>query len=435
MTNKNIFYHLVWNTWLTTLWNNFLWFCLVFWAYLETRSVMVTSLIWWIYLVAIMFSWIFFWALVDHNKKKIAMIWSTFLSLIFYLVTAFVFFSNDVNIFKIASNIELWILVIVIMLWVVIWNIRMIALSTTVTMLFEEEERAKANWLVGIVNAIWFWIVSVFSWFTVWLLGMWWAIVISIILMVLSLVHLFFIKLEEKLPEYHEENKKEIDLKWTIKIVASISGLFALIFFTLFNNFLWWVFMSLMDPYGLSLVSVEVRWIIWWFLSTWFIVWWALITKFWLWKNPLKTLMIVNIIMWIQCIFFTSYSSIVLTAAWLFMFMVLHPFVEAAEQTILQKVVPFERQWRVFWFAQSVEQTASPLTAFFIWPIAELFVIPFMTTWAWVAIFGSWFGSGDDRALALIFSVTWIIWLIVTLLAFASKSYRNLSKKYLESSN
>lgn len=58
--------------------------------------------------------------------------------------------------------------------------------------------------------------------------------------------------------------------------------------------------------------------------------------------------------------------------------MFFHPIAEACEQTILQKVVPFERQGRVFGFAQSVEQTASPLTAFFIGPIAELFVIPFM---------------------------------------------------------
>ena len=38
----------------------------------------------------------------------------------------------------------------------------------------------------------------------------------------------------------------------------------------------------------------------------------------------------------------------------------------AAEQTVLQRVVPFERQGRVFGFAQSVEQAASPLTAFLV---------------------------------------------------------------------
>jgi hypothetical protein len=35
--------------------------------------------------------------------------------------------------------------------------------------------------------------------------------------------------------------------------------------------------------------------------------------------------------------------------------------------------------------------------------------------------------------MALVFSITWLIGLIVTLFAFTSKSYKNLSQKYLES--
>jgi MFS transporter, DHA3 family, multidrug efflux protein len=37
-----------------------------------------------------------------------------------------------------------------------------------------------------------------------------------------------------------------------------VEGLFGLIFFSTFNTFLGGVFMSLMDAYGLSLVSVQV---------------------------------------------------------------------------------------------------------------------------------------------------------------------------------
>ena len=60
-------------------------------------------------------------------------------------------------------------------------------------------------------------------------------------------------------------------------------------------------------------------------------------------------------------------------------YMLLVPYAEAAEQTILQRVVPYERQGRVFGFAQSVELAASPLTAFLIGPITQLVFIPFMT--------------------------------------------------------
>ena len=163
-------------------------------------------------------------------------------------------------------------------------------------------------------------------------------------------------------------------------------------------------------------------------LSFGFIIGGLLITRWGLGTNPVKTLLMTNAVMWFVCIFFTAYPSIVLTAIGLLIFMSLHPYVEASEQTILQKVVPLERQGRGFGFAQSVEQSASPLTAFLVGPLAEFLVIPFMTTGAGVALFGGWFGSGSDRALALIFSIAGIIGLCATMLAFVSRSYRSLSR-------
>ena len=114
----------------------------------------------------------------------------------------------------------------------------------------------------------------------------------------------------------------------------------------------------------------------------------------------------------------------------MFIYLCLIPVVEAAEQTILQKLIPPERQGRVFGFAQSIEQAASPLTAFMIGPIAQYIFIPFMTTGAGVALIGDWFGTGKDRGLALLFTVTGLIGLIVTLIAMKSKAYRTLSENY-----
>jgi MFS-type transporter involved in bile tolerance (Atg22 family) len=83
-------------------------------------------------------------------------------------------------------------------------------------------------------------------------------------------------------------------------------------------------------------------------------------------------LFLANIVMWTICIFFTIQASIVLLTIGLFIYLCLIPIVEASEQTILQKVIAPERQGRVFGFAQSVEQAASPITAFIIGPIAQL---------------------------------------------------------------
>ena len=113
--------------------------------------------------------------------------------------------------------------------------------------------------------------------------------------------------------------------------------------------------------------------------------------------------------------------------------MLLGPYAEAAEHTTLQKVVPFERQGRIFGFAQSVEQAASPLTAFLIGPLAQFFFIPFMTTGAGAAAIGSWFGTGPDRGIALVFTVAGALGLLMTIVAFNSKYYRQLSARYLAS--
>jgi MFS transporter, DHA3 family, multidrug efflux protein len=114
----------------------------------------------------------------------------------------------------------------------------------------------------------------------------------------------------------------------------------------------------------------------------------------------------------------------------LFIYLCLIPVVEASEQTILQTVIPLERQGRVFGFAQSIEQAASPLTAFMIGPIAQFIFIPFMTTGAGVNLIGPWFGTGTDRGIALVFIMTGLIGLIVTIMAMRSRSYRKLSANY-----
>jgi len=55
-----------------------------------------------------------------------------------------------------------------------------------------------------------------------------------------------------------------------------------------------------------------------------------------------------------------------------------------------------------------------------IGPIAQFIFIPFMTTGAGVDLIGTWFGIGTDRGIALLFIVTGLIGLIVTLMAIRS---------------
>jgi MFS transporter, DHA3 family, multidrug efflux protein len=190
--------------------------------------------------------------------------------------------------------------------------------------------------------------------------------------------------------------------------------------------------MALLDAYGLSLVSVEVWGLLFGVLSTAFIASGIIISRTGLGKNPIRTLLLVNIITWSVCCVFTIQPSIWLLAGGCFVWMLLGPYAEAAEHTTLQKVVPLERQGRVFGFAQSVEQSASPLTAFLIGPLTQFVFIPFMTDGAGADAIGGWFGTGPARGIALVFTIAGVVGVVVTLLAFASPYYRQLSKAYAD---
>lgn len=427
-----IFYQLLANALIAGVTNYFLWFAVTFWAYLETRSVIATSIIGGAFMVISAFGGLFFGTFVDHHKKKDAMIVSSVGSAISFALAAVVYSLVPAATLLDLSGIWFWVFTLLVLAGAVVGNMRTIALATTVTMLVPEDKHDKANGWIGTASGISFAIVSVFSGLTIGFLGMRWALLIAVILSSLVTLHLWTIKFTEKHPK-HIDNGGEprtLDLAGTIAAIKSVDGLMALLFFATFNNFLGGVYMSLMDAYGLSLVSVESWGILWGIISFGFIIGGITVARKGLGKSPLRTLFVCNITMWTISIFFTARPWIALLTVGMLVYMCLIPAVEAAEQTIIQKVVPLQRQGRVFGFAQSIESAASPLTTFFIGPIAQLFFIPFMTTGDGASTIGSWYGTGTDRGISLIFIMAGIIGLVVTVVAMQSRSYRVLSKAY-----
>ncbi len=433
--NMRTFLQLLLNTLFVAVIDFTVWFAITFYTYIQTRSVFATGIIAGIFLVLTAGSGIWFGSLVDHNKKKTMMQVSTAVSLVMYVIALAIYLTTDKAVFTDPTSATLWVFISILMIGVIVGNIRTIAMPTLVTILIPEDRRDKANGLVGTASGVSFLVTSVLSGLLVAWNGMLSVLILAIIIQIAAIVHLLFVNVPEK-GIVHIEGQappdKSVDLKGTIKLVRGVPGLPALILFSTFNNFLGGVFMALMDAYGLELMSVQAWGLLWGVLSTGFIFGGLVIAKTGLGKNPLKTLLLVNVIMWTITILFPLQASIWMMAIGMFIYMIIIPFAEAAEQTILQRVVPFERQGRVFGFAQSVEQSASPLTAFTISPIAQFIFIPFMTTGAGVQLIGGWFGTGVNRGIAIIFILAAIVGLAVTLLALSSKYYRELSAKYLE---
>src|SRR5688572_18718207 len=436
--NDRAFVHLLVNTLLVSVINFTVWFAITFWVFLETKSVLATGMVAGIFLVATALSGIWFGSLVDHYRKKTTMQISALVSLAFYAVAFTLYQLTSEQTFANPASVMLWVFVVLSMFGVIAGNIRSIALMTLVTLLIPEDRRDRANGLVGSTLGVSFLVTSVISGLLVAAGGMFYVLLLGMVVLGLSVVHLALVRVEERpedaaTPEAESTDlrpKNKVDLRGTLRVVRGVPGLLALIGFACFNNFLGGAFMALMDAYGLYLVSVQTWGLLWGALSAFFILGGLAVAKTGLSKNPVRLLLLVNVAFWSVTGLFPLRSSVILLAVGMAIYMLLVPYAEASEQTVLQKVVPYERQGRVFGFAQSVELAASPLTAFLIGPITQLIFIPFMTTGAGADTIGGWFGTGPDRGIALVFVLLGLLGLGVTILALFSRPYRQLSTRY-----
>lgn len=407
-------------------------FAITFFVYLETQSVFATAIIAGLYLVLTSGTGIWFGSLVDHHRKKTVMMWSTAASAVLYLAAFVIERTAADGAFRDTASVQLWVFVVLLMLGIIAGNIRGIAMPTLVTILIPEDRRDRANGLVGSVQGLSFLVTSVISGVLVAAGGMFYVLVLALGINVLAMLHLARVRIPEPEIVRAEGAAGKTDLRGTYRMVRRTPGLLALILFSTFNNFLGGAFMALMDAYGLSMMSVRAWGFLWGVLSTGLIIGGLLISRIGLGSNPVRTMLAANLALWVVTILFPLQPSVVMLSIGMYAYMLLMPFVEASEQTVLQRVVPLERQGRVFGFAQSVEQSASPLTAFLIGPIAQFVFIPFMTTGAGVGWIGGWFGTGPARGIALVFILVAIIGLVVTAWALRSSFYRLLSRQYRE---
>ncbi|MCK6065695.1 MULTISPECIES: MFS transporter [Microbacterium] len=425
------FGHVLANTAVANVTSSYLWWALTFWAYLETRSVLATAIIGGSYMLLVAALGVVFGVIVDRLKKKAVMVLSSLVTLTTYLLAGALYLSFPESVLVNWGGPWFWVFAGVILVGGVVENMRNIALSTTVTLLVPADRRDRANGLVGAVQGIAFMVTSVFSGLSIGLLGMGWTVVIAIVATGAALIHLLFVPIPERGVAHVEgEAAKSIGFRGVIPAVVAVPGLLALILFSTFNNLVGGVFMALMDPYGLTLFSVEMWGIVLGVTSIGFILGGGLVAKFGLGKNPVRTLLLVNVGIALLGMTFAIREWWWLYALGVLVFMCLMPIAEAAEQTIVQRVVPFEKQGRVFGFAASMESAAAPVSSFLVGPLAQFWLIPFMNSQPGRDSFGWLLGPGEARGIALAFVGASLVLLVVVLLAFVSPPYRRLSAAY-----
>jgi DHA3 family multidrug efflux protein-like MFS transporter len=418
------------NTLIANVTTSFLWFALTFWVYLETRSVLATGIIGGAYMLLIAVFAMVFGTIVDRHRKLQVMLFSSGVTLVSFVIAGVLYLVQPEAALLDLGGPWFWVFSGIILFGAVIEHMRNIALSTTVTLLVPVDRHANANGLVGTVQGVAFMVTSVFSGLAIGLLGMGWTLAIAIVFTLIALVHLLFLRVPEAQPVAEDGRAPAIDVRGSIAAIRSAPGLFALIIFSTFNNLIGGVYMALMDPYGLTLFPVEIWGVVLGVTSTGFIIGGLAIAKFGLGKNPIRTMLYAVIGMGLLGALFTIREWWLLYGLGIWAYMAIVPIVEAAEQTVIQKVVTFKRQGRVFGFAAAFESAAAPITAFLIAPIAQFWIIPYMESdggrqaWGWLL------GEGDARGIALVFLFSGLAMVVLALLAFGTRSYRLLSAEY-----
>jgi MFS transporter, DHA3 family, multidrug efflux protein len=424
------FYTLLANHLFASVSTGFVWFAVTFWIYLQTRSVMMTAYIAGIFTVCNLLSAFAFGKYVDNNKKKTSFIVGSFLSLLFFIAATVLFYTYDLGAVTQYTSVPLWIFIILCVAGSVCGNLRQVALSVAVNLFFEESKRDRGNGLVATVSAISFGLTSVLSGFAISYIGMGYSMLAAIFVTALVILHATTLRIEEPDIQVKEVDKSDSDtFKKTFAYIQSTPILLPLILFTVFNNFLGGVFMALMDAYGLSLVSVQVWGVLWGVLSLTFIISGLFISRYGIGKNPAQTIMVCNFVSWFVCIFFSLYGSIILFLIGVITWMLLGPYIESAEQTILQKIVEYQNQGKVIGFSQTLESAVTPATAFLIGPLAEFFFIPFMNEGLGKIYLGSFYGEGNMAGIGLIFSITGLLGTIFAVWAMRTKTYKELYEK------
>jgi MFS transporter, DHA3 family, multidrug efflux protein len=422
------FRQLLVNTLLTGVTSSFLWFALTFWVYLETRSVVATGVIGGSFSISAAVLGPVFGTYVDRHRKHRALVATTVVATVCFLAATVVFLTVDARELLRLSSPWFWVLVATTLFGSVAGQMRGIVLSTCVTLLVPADARDRANGMVGTVTGVSFAITSVFSGLVIGTLGMGWAYLMSLAVTVAALVHITRVRFDEPEPAGADPGSRSpaVDVRGAIDAIRAVPGLGLLIGLAAFNNLLAGVFLALMDAYGLELVSVQAWGVLWGFISLTFIAGGLVVARRGLGRSPLRVLLAGNLVNWTVCSVFALRSSIVLLVIGMCVWLALIPAIEAAEQTILQRAIPYERQGRVFGFAQLVENGASPLTAFLVAPLAETVFMPLMTDGAGADTIGWWFGTGPDRGIGLMFTVAGLIGVVVTALAWSSRSARRL---------
>src|SRR5918993_2938886 len=109
------FHLLVANTLVASVTNNFLWFALTFWVYLETRSVLATAIVGGGYMLMMAVSGMFFGTFVDRHLRRTSMLLASGISVAAFVLAGLVYWVTPESGLTDLANPGFWAFIVLIL--------------------------------------------------------------------------------------------------------------------------------------------------------------------------------------------------------------------------------------------------------------------------------------------------------------------------------
>ena len=130
------------NTLIANVTTSFLWYCVTFWMYLETRNVLVTAILGGSYMLGMALFGVPFGSWIDRTRKKRVMVVSQSVTAVFFALAAIVYFLSPREQLLTIGSFPFVAFVLLLLTGAIMESAGGIALGTVVSLLVPVSERA-----------------------------------------------------------------------------------------------------------------------------------------------------------------------------------------------------------------------------------------------------------------------------------------------------
>lgn len=328
-----------------------------------------------------------------------------------------------------AGNLQLWHIYVIAALMSIFGAFQEPAYSASMSMIVPKEKLGSANGLVQMGQAITNVLTPVLAGALFVFIGFNGILIIDFVTFFFAVGALLLVRIPqpEITPEHKQSNFMQ-DMSFGWKYLRERSGLFGLLLYYAMVNFLLNWSAVLMIPMVLSRFSADVLGIIQTVMGVGMLAGSILMSA---WGGPKRRIPAVIGFIGLAVTGFIVAGlqpNPFFIGAGVFILMFFIPLASGNSQVIFQSKVARDVQGRVFSVRSAISQSMMPIAFLTAGPLADKFFEPMMQTGGALAntFLGQWLGTGAGRGVALMFIISGVVALFVTVLVYANPRIRNI---------